>query len=110
MERSRVSAGLLLFHGNRDVLKILLVHPGGPFWGKKDDGAWTIPKGEVQPGEDLLSRAKIEFKEELGIAADGEMIELGTIKQKGGKMVHAWAMAGTLPERFELQSNRFEME
>jgi predicted NUDIX family NTP pyrophosphohydrolase len=110
MERSRVSAGLLLFCGNRDVLKLLLVHPGGPFWAKKDDGAWTIPKGEVQPGEDLLSRARIEFEEELGLAAEGEVIELGSIKQKGGKVVHAWAVPGTLPDGFIVRSNTFEME
>lgn len=110
MERSRVSAGLLMFQRDQDVFKFLLVHPGGPFWAKKDDGAWTIPKGEAQTGEDLLSRAKIEFEEELGIASHGEFIELGSIKQKGGKVVHAWAIAGTLPEGFEPRSNRFEME
>ena len=110
MERSRVSAGLLLFHRDPDALKLLLVHPGGPFWAKKDDGAWTIPKGEVQPGEDLLTRARIEFEEELGIPAEGEVIELGSIKQKGGKIVHAWGLAGTLPDGFIVRSNTFETE
>src|SRR6478609_8168929 len=104
MERPRVSAGLLLFHGDRDVLKVLLVHQGGPFWAKKDDGAWTIPKGEVQPDEDLVSRARIEFEEELGVSAKGEAIELGSIKQKGGKIVHAWGLSGILPDGFIVRS------
>ena len=110
MERSSVSAGLLMFHRDQGVLKFLLVHPGGPFWAKKDDGAWTIPKGEVQPGEDLLSRARIEFEEEIGNTARGEFLELGSIRQKGGKLVHAWAVEGRLPDSFVLRSNRFEIE
>src|SRR3954466_4918344 len=104
MERSRVSAGLLMFRRDRGVLKFLLVHPGGPFWAKKDEGAWTIPKGEVETDEDRLSRARIEFEEELGSAAHGEFIELGWIKQKGGKVVYAWGVAGSLPAAFVLRS------
>ena len=99
-----------MFQRDRGVLKFLLVHPGGPFWAKKDDGAWTIPKGEVQADEDRLSRARIEFEEELGTAAHGDFIELGSIRQKGGKVVYAWALEGSLPEAFVLRSNRFEME
>jgi predicted NUDIX family NTP pyrophosphohydrolase len=91
-------------------LEVLLVHPDGPFFAKKDDGAWTIPKGEAAPGEDLLARAQIEFEEELGIKPSGNWIELGSIKQKGGKTVHAWAFEGDLPEPFQLKSNTFEME
>jgi predicted NUDIX family NTP pyrophosphohydrolase len=91
-------------------LEILLVHPGGPFFAKKDDGAWTIPKGEAAMGEDLLSRAQIEFEEELGIKPSGNWIALGSIKQKGGKTVHAWASEGDLAENFALKSNLFEME
>lgn len=99
-----------MFQRDRGVLKFLLVHPGGPFWAKKDDGAWTIPKGEVQADEDRLNRARIEFEEELGTAARGDFIELGSIRQKGGKVVCAWALEGSLPDAFVLRSNRFEME
>ena len=86
------------------------MHPGGPFWAKKDEGAWSIPKGEAAPGEDLLTRAQTEFEEELGIRPEGNYISLGSIKQKGGKTVHAWAVEGDLPESFQLKSNLFEME
>jgi predicted NUDIX family NTP pyrophosphohydrolase len=108
--RSRVSAGLLMFRRNNKSLEFLLVHPGGPFWKNKDDGAWTIPKGEAADGEDLLTRAKIEFEEEIGIKPSGNFVSLGSIKQKGGKTVHAWAFEGDLPEPFELQSNAFQLE
>ena len=108
-KRTRISAGLLLFRRN-DIIEVLLAHPGGPFFARKDDGVWTIPKGEVQPGEDLLTRAQIEFEEELGVKSPGNYIPLGSIKQKGGKTVHAWAVEGDLPEPFELKSNLFEME
>ena len=107
---SRVSAGLLMFRRRNDTLEVLLVHPGGPFWKNKDDGAWSIPKGEAEPGEDLLTRAQIEFEEELGIKPEGDWIPLGSIKQKGGKTVHAWAFEGDLPQPFELECNTFEME
>jgi len=100
-----------MFRRRGDKLEVLLVHPGGPYFQNKDDGAWTIPKGEATEGEDLLCRAKIEFEEELGIMASGEdWIELGSIKQKGGKTVHGWAFAGDLPDDFKLSSNTFEME
>jgi predicted NUDIX family NTP pyrophosphohydrolase len=105
-----ISAGLLMFRSKGSMLEVLLVHPGGPFFAKKDDGAWTIPKGEASPGEDLLARARIEFEEELGIKPAGNWIALGSIKQKGGKIVHAWAFAGELPDSFQLKSNTFEME
>ena len=116
--RVRVSAGLLMFRRNSDIrreqridnVEVLLVHPGGPFWTKKDEAAWTIPKGEAEPGEDLLSRAQIEFEEELGVKPSGNLIELGSIKQKGGKVVHAWAFEGDLPPSFKLKSNTFEIE
>jgi len=109
-KRSKVSAGLLMFRSRNSQLELLLVHPGGPFFARKDEGAWTIPKGEAQPNEDLLTRARIEFKEELGIQPNGKWISLGAIKQAGGKTVHAWAFEGDLPEGFELRSNFFEME
>ncbi len=99
-----------MFRRTRGGLEVLLVHPGGPFFAKKDDGAWTIPKGEAAPGEDFLTRAQIEFEEELGFQPQGEWIDLGSIKQKGGKTVHGWAFEGDLPESFELKPNLFEME
>ena len=101
-----------MFRKRREGLEVLLVHPGGPYFRNKDHGAWTIPKGEVSEGEDLLARARIEFEEELGIAAPAtaSWIELGSVKQKGGKTVHAWAFAGDLEDDFQLASNTFEME
>src|SRR5712691_11913589 len=110
-KRSRISAGLLMFRRRKNKLEVLLAHPGGPFHVHKDDGAWTIPKGEAGEGEDLLTRAKIEFEEELGIpAAASDWIALGSAKQKGGKTVHAWAFEGDLPDAFIIASNTFEME
>ncbi len=110
---SKLSAGLLMFrYRNYDGgLDVLLVHPGGPFFRNKDAGAWTIPKGEAAMGEDLLTRAQIEFEEEIGVApgpTDG-WIPLGSIKQRGGKTVHAWAFEGDLPGDFQLNSNVFQM-
>lgn len=108
MASGQVSAGLLMYRRRGDELEVLLVHPGGPFFIHKDEGAWSIPKGEVEPGEDLLKRAEIEFQEELGVAVSGTYLELGWIKQKGGKTVHGWALEGdfTGPPR----SNPFVME
>ena len=110
--RSRISAGLLMFRRRNNELEVLLAHPGGPFFVRKDDGAWTIPKGEATPGEDLLTRAQIEFEEEVGFRPENvqRWIDLGWIQQKGGKIVHAWAFEGDLPEPFECRSNLFEME
>jgi predicted NUDIX family NTP pyrophosphohydrolase len=99
-----------MFLKAREGLRVLLVHPGGPFFQRQDEGAWTIPKGEIAEGEDLLKRAKIEFEEELGFAPSGDWVELGSVKQKGGKIVHAWAFEGNLPDAFELKSNTFELE
>lgn len=99
-----------MFRRGKDGLQVLLAHPGGPFFQQKDDGAWTIPKGEIIEGEDLLTRATIEFEEELGIAPSGAWIELGCVKQKGGKVVHAWAFEEDLPANYELKSNTFQLE
>jgi predicted NUDIX family NTP pyrophosphohydrolase len=107
---ARTSAGLLMFRRRNETLEVLLVHPGGPYFRNKDEGAWTIPKGEATEGENLLERARIEFAEELGMPVDGEWMALGTVKQKGGKTVHAWAFAGDLGDDFKLVSNTFEME
>src|SRR3954452_5969776 len=108
--RSRLSAGLLMFRRG-GALEVLLAHPGGPFFRRKDEGVWTIPKGEAMPGEDLLTRGRIEFEEELGIAAEStNWMPLGEIKQKGGKVVHAWAVEGDLPNDFVVKSNVFTIE
>ena len=90
-------------------LEFLLVHPGGPLWARKDAGIWSIPKGEIHPGEDLLEAAKREFEEELGFKADGAFIQLSPIKQKSGKIVHAWAFAGDC-DPASIRSNTFSME
>ena len=109
--RARVSAGLLMFRRRAgESLEVLLVHPGGPFFAKKDEGAWSIPKGVIEhENEELLARAKIEFEEELGVAPASEsLIGLGSVKQKGGKTVHGWAFEGdfTGPAR----SNTYKCE
>jgi predicted NUDIX family NTP pyrophosphohydrolase len=100
-----------MFRKKEGTLEVLLVHPGGPFFRNKESGAWTIPKGEAAEGEDLRERARLEFGEELGIEPPAsDWIELGTVKQKGGKTVHAWAFEGDLPQDFVLSSNSFAME
>ncbi len=103
------SAGILLYKKENEELKFLLVHPGGPFWAKKDKGAWTIPKGELSENENALDAAKREFFEETGTALSGKCIELKPVKQKGGKLVLAWAAAGELDVE-KLNSNTFEIE
>ena len=96
-DTSRRSAGLLLHRGHGGKLEVLLVHPGGPAWAKRDAGAWSIPKGEYVDGEDPLAAARREFQEELGTAPpDGDPADLGEVRQKSGKRVHAWAVAGDL--------------
>lgn len=110
MKRSRTSAGLLMFRRGKGGLEVLLAHPGGPYLQPKDDGVWTIPKGEAADGEDLLFRAKIEFEEEVGILPSGDWIEIGSIQQKGGKVVHGWAFEADLPDNFTHRSNSFEIE
>ena len=89
------SAGLLLFRNREGRTEVLLVHPGGPFWKKRDEGAWSIPKGEIESGEAAIDVARREFEEELGQAApDGDFMQLGSVRQAGGKAVHAWAAPG----------------
>lgn len=90
------SAGILLFRRTSGVLEVLLAHPGGPFWARKDAGAWTLPKGIVEEGEDPLAAALREFEEEIGTRPIGEPIPLGSIRQRGGKLVIAWACEGDL--------------
>ena len=104
-----ISAGLLLFKLDPG-LKLFLSHPGGPYWANKDAGAWTVPKGLIEDEEDKIAAATREFEEEIGFRPEGRLLELGSIKQKGGKVVHSWAVEGDLPENHRLNSNRFEME
>jgi len=110
--RSRISAGLVLYRKRKGQLEFFLAHPGGPFFARKDDGHWTIPKGEVEPGEDMIATAIREVQEETGIVIDkaAKFIELGSIKQKGGKIVHAWGVEYTGPEPGPCKSNVFHME
>src|SRR5271163_4355637 len=89
--RAEISAGLLVFR-RRNALEVLLAHPGGPFWAKKDDGAWTIPKGQVEPGADLLATARREFTEETNLIAAGDFMPLAPVEQKSGKVVHTWTV------------------
>lgn len=92
--RTAISAGILLFRHRGGALEVFLAHPGGPFWANRDAGAWTIPKGVVGDGEDLLDAARRELREETGLTPSGPFIALGSIKQKAGKTVHAWACEG----------------
>ncbi len=103
------SAGLLLFREPEGKLEVLLAHPGGPFWSKKDDGAWSIPKGEIAEGEDPLTAARREFEEEMGAFPEGEFIALDAVKQPGGKLVYAWALRGDF-DPAQLKSNTFSIE
>ncbi len=106
---SRRSAGLLMYRVCDDVIEVLLAHPGGPYFASKDAGHWSIPKGEYEESEDPLAAAQREFTEETGLIANAPFIELGEIKQKGGKLVRAWAFAGTC-DPSSLISNTFELE
>jgi predicted NUDIX family NTP pyrophosphohydrolase len=103
------SAGLLLFRDANGRREVFLAHPGGPFWAKKDAGAWSIPKGEIGPAEEPLVAALREFEEETGVRMKGNAIALPPRRQPGGKLVHAWAMRGDL-DPATVRSNRFELE
>jgi predicted NUDIX family NTP pyrophosphohydrolase len=105
----RTSAGILVFRDGPHGREVLLVHPGGPFWAKKDDGAWTIPKGELGDGEDPLLAARREFEEEMGEPIDGDFQPLGEITQAGGKRVMGWAVRGQF-DPAALRSNTFTIE
>ncbi|MBV8836848.1 MAG: NUDIX domain-containing protein [Alphaproteobacteria bacterium] len=106
--KTEVSAGLLVYRRDKE-LEVLLAHPGGPFWAKKDAGAWTIPKGLVDPGEDQLAAAVREFTEETGFTPSGPFTPLRAVKQKSGKIVHGFACAGDF-DPDALVSNTFEVE
>jgi predicted NUDIX family NTP pyrophosphohydrolase len=106
----RLSAGLLLYRAVEDHVEVLLVHPGGPFWARRDEGAWSVPKGEYDPEEDALSAAEREFAEELGAPApEGDRSSLGEVTQSGGKRVQVWAVAGDF-DAHDIESNTFEIE
>jgi predicted NUDIX family NTP pyrophosphohydrolase len=106
---SRASAGLLMYRNRSGSIQMLLAHPGGPFFRNRDEGAWSIPKGEIEPDEDLLEAAQREFEEETGVVPTGPFVDLKPVKQKGGKIVHAWAFEGDCDPAATV-SNTFTME
>jgi predicted NUDIX family NTP pyrophosphohydrolase len=106
---AKVSAGILLFRRQSAGLEVMLAHPGGPFWAKKDEAAWSIPKGLVDDGEDFLVAAKREFLEETGMTIEGKFLDLGAHKQPGGKTIVAWACEGDFDPGL-LKSNTFSLE
>jgi predicted NUDIX family NTP pyrophosphohydrolase len=108
--RARVSAGLLMYRMRAGRVEVFIAHPGGPWFPNRDYDVWTIPKGELEPGEDLLDAAIREFEEEVGIKPNGPYLELGSIRQKGGKTVHAWAFAGDYDDSQPLRSNHVQIE
>ncbi len=109
MPRPRqISAGILAFRRSRE-LEVLLAHPGGPFWSKKDAGAWTIPKGLAEAGDDIVAAARREFTEETSLFAKGAMLELPPVRQKSGKLVHAFALEADF-DLGQFASNTFELE
>lgn len=104
-----MSSGLLMYRSRGGHVEVMLVHPGGPFWMKKDAGAWSLPKGELNSGEDALEAAQREFQEETGLRPRGEFIPLGEVKQKSGKVILAWAFEGDC-DPTSVKSNTFLME
>lgn len=105
----KASAGILLYRFIEKTVEVFLVHPGGPFWAKKDVGVWSIPKGEFQTSEDPREAARREFQEETGQMIDGDFLALSPVKQSGGKIVYAWAVEGDCDEK-NIQSNMFSLE
>lgn len=103
-----VSAGLLMYRLGQSGLEVLLAHPGGPFFARKDRGAWTVPKGLAEPGEELQATAIREFKEEIGLPVASALLELGSVRQRSGKVVHVWAFEGDAPDQFVPPSNACE--
>ena len=106
---AKASAGILLYRMQAGVLEVFLVHPGGPYWQKKDAGAWSIPKGELEEGADALAAAQREFQEETGAQVRGEFVPLTPLKQPSGKVVHAWAVEGDI-DAASIKSNTFSIE
>jgi predicted NUDIX family NTP pyrophosphohydrolase len=108
-DRNKIAAGLLVYRKREGQLEVLLVHPGGPFWKNKDEGAWSIPKGEPNPNEDLLATAQRELTEETGLVAPGPFTPLVPIRQSSGKLVHAWATPLDL-DWTQFTSNTFQLQ
>jgi predicted NUDIX family NTP pyrophosphohydrolase len=110
MASAKRSAGILVYRVRESLLDVLLVHPGGPFWAKKDEGAWFIPKGEIEADEAPLAAALREFTEELGMSPPpGDPLDLGSVKNKGGKLIQAWGLCGDL-DLSSFRSNTFSLE
>lgn len=107
--RSKRSAGIVLYRKRQGILEVFLVHPGGPYWAHKDNGAWSIPKGEYQQAEEALQAAQREFLEETGVAVDGPFLALAPVRQPSGKIISAWAVEGDLDPAL-LRSNTFPLE
>jgi predicted NUDIX family NTP pyrophosphohydrolase len=105
----KTSAGLLLYRHHGGALEVFLVHPGGPFWARKDEGAWSIPKGEFNPGEEPLAAAQREFMEETGFTVAGDFLPLTPLKQRSGKVVHAWAVEADVDPAL-VKSNTFTLQ
>ena len=105
----RKSAGILLYRFQKDGVEVFLVHPGGPFWVNKDNGSWSIPKGEYNDDEDALEAAQREFQEETGLSIQGNFIELGEVRQPSGKRVMVWALEND-QEVEDIRSNTFQLE
>jgi predicted NUDIX family NTP pyrophosphohydrolase len=103
------AAGILLYRKKGSSLEVFLIHPGGPFWSKKDESAWSIPKGEFLENEDPLTAAKREFQEETGFSVEGPFVSIGSVKQSSGKVVQAWACEGDV-DASAIQSNTFQLE
>jgi predicted NUDIX family NTP pyrophosphohydrolase len=106
---AKKSAGVLLYRGEGNAVEVFLVHPGGPFWAKKDDGAWSIPKGEFTDGEEPVEAAKREFREETGFGVEGAFEALERVRQPSGKIVYAWSVKGDV-DASAIHSNTFSME
>jgi predicted NUDIX family NTP pyrophosphohydrolase len=106
---AKKSAGILVYHKNSEKYEVLLVHPGGPFWAKKDLNSWSLPKGEFEDEEDPFSAAKREFEEETGFPIKGEFIDLNPVKQPSGKIIYSWAVKGEIDAN-NVKSNLFKME
>jgi predicted NUDIX family NTP pyrophosphohydrolase len=107
--RNANSAGILLYRRRSEMLEIFLVHPGGPFWAQRDEGAWSIPKGEYAPGDDPLAAAQREFNEETGFPVSGPFVPLSPVRLAGGKVISAWAASGDL-DPAQIHSNCFVLE
>ncbi len=107
--RGKTSAGIMLYRVGTDGVEVLIAHPGGPLWARRDEGAWSLPKGLVEPGETSEAAARREFAEETGHRVDGDLLDLGTVVQRGGKTVHGFAAVGDL-EPDQIRCNTFSME